>query len=158
MPIEILPLTSSDQSLIWEVLYLAIYVPKGAESPSKVILEESDIVYYAENWGRDGDMGYKALIAGVTVGAAWLRLVQGYGFVEGDIPELTIAVHPDYRGRGIGTALLTKLIDTAAHSYRAISLSVVAENPAMNLYRRMGFEIVRPDGASYTMILRLKND
>ncbi len=92
----------------------------------------------------------------MVVGAAWLRLIQGYGFVAEDIPELTIAVLPAYRGRGIGTALLTQLIDEAAQSFQGISLSVVGENPAINLYRRLGFEIVRPDGASFTMVLRFK--
>jgi GNAT superfamily N-acetyltransferase len=147
-------LTPSDQSLIWELLYHAIYVPAGTELPSKAIVNEPDIAHYAENWGQDGDMGYKALVDGVTAGAAWLRLLQGYGDVADDIPELTIAVQPGYRGRGIGTALLTKLIDTAARSYPGISLSVVGENPAINLYRRMRFEIFRPDGASDIMVLR----
>ena len=108
--------------------------------------------------GNDGDMGFKALVDGVTAGAAWLRLIQGYGHVAEDIPELTMAVLPGYRGRGIGTALLSVLIDTAARSYPGISLSVVGENPAINLYRRMGFEIIRPDGESYTMLLRFEND
>ncbi len=155
MPIELHPLTSSDQSLLWEMLYHAIYVPKGTKPPSRAILEEADIARYAENWGQERDMGYKALEYGVIVGAAWLRLIQGYGFVAEDIPELTIAVLPDYRGRGIGTSLLTKLIDTATQSHRGISLSVVGDNPAMNLYRRLGFEIVRFEGASCTMLLRI---
>jgi ribosomal protein S18 acetylase RimI-like enzyme len=156
MPIDLLPLTSSDQSLIWEMLYQAIYVPAGTELPSRTILDEPNIAQYAENWGRDGDMGHKALVDGVTAGATWLRLIQGYGHVADDIPELTIAVLPGYRGRCIGTALLTALIDTATQHYRGISLSVVGENPAMHLYRRLGFEIVRLDGASYTMLWRYK--
>lgn len=155
MPIDLLPLTISDQSIIWEMLYHAIYVPTGTKPPSKAILDEPDIANYAENWGQDGDMGYKAFVDGVNAGAAWLRLKHGYGHVADDIPELTIAVLPDHRGRGIGTALLTKLIDTAAQSNRGISLSVVGENPAVKLYSRLGFEILRSDGASYTMLLRI---
>jgi ribosomal protein S18 acetylase RimI-like enzyme len=155
---EILPLTPSDPSIIWEMLYHAIYVPTGADPPSKAILDEPDIAHYAENWGGDGDMGFKALVDGVTTGAAWLRLIHGYGHIADDIPELTMAVLPGYRGRGIGTALLSALIDAAARSYPGISLSVVGENPAMNLYRRMGFQIIRPDGATFTMLLRFDND
>ena len=154
MPIDLLPLTLSDQSLIWDMLFQAIYVPAGTEPPSRAILEKPDLAHYAENWGQKGDMDYKALVAGVVAGAAWLRLIQGYGHVSDDIPELTMAVLPNYRAQGIGTALLTKLIETAAQSYRGISLSVVGGNPAMNLYHRLGFEILRPDGGSYTMLLR----
>jgi ribosomal protein S18 acetylase RimI-like enzyme len=158
MPIEIIPLTMSDQSLIWETLYQAIHVPTGAKPPSRAILDEPDIAKYAENWGRTGDIGLKAIENGVVAGAAWLRLIHGYGHVADDIPELTMAVLPGYRGRGIGTALLSTLIDAAARSYPGISLSVVGENPAMVLYSRMGFEIIRSDGASYTMLLRFDND
>jgi ribosomal protein S18 acetylase RimI-like enzyme len=156
MPVEIHPLTLSDQSLLWEMLYHAIYVPEGTKPPTRAILAEPDIAHYAENWGQEGDMGFKALKDGVVVGAAWLRLILGYGFVAEDIPELTIAVLSDHRGRGIGTSLLTKLIDEAAQSFQGISLSVVGDNPAVALYRRLGFEIVRPDGASFTMELRFK--
>jgi ribosomal protein S18 acetylase RimI-like enzyme len=152
--IDLHPLTSSDQSLIWEMLYQAIHVPAGSEPPSKAILDEPDIAHYAENWGQEGDMGYKALVDGVAAGAAWLRLIKGYGHVADDTPEMTIAVLPEYRGRGIGTSLLSALIDAAARSHPGISLSVIGDNPAMNLYRRMGFEIVRTDGAFYTMLLR----
>jgi ribosomal protein S18 acetylase RimI-like enzyme len=154
MSVDLLPLTFSDQSLLWDMLFQAIYVPAGTVPPSRAILEEPDLAHYAENWGQKGDMGYKALVAGVVAGAAWLRLIQGYGYVSEDIPELTMAVLPDYRAQGIGTALLTKLIETAAQSYRGISLSVVGGNPAMDLYHRLGFEILRPDGGSYTMVLR----
>lgn len=51
-----------------------------------------------------------------------------------------------------------KLIDTAASQYGGISLSVVGENPALHLYERFGFQIVKPDGASSTMLLRMEND
>lgn len=155
MLIDLLPLTSSDQSLIWEMLYQAIYVPAGTEPPAKSILEVPHIAQYAAGWGRAGDMGLKALDNGTPVGAAWLRLIQGYGHVAGDIPELTLAVLPADRGQGIGTELLKELIDTASQRYGGISLSVVGDNPAMRLYEKLGFQIVEPDGASYTMLLRM---
>ena len=75
MPIDLRPLTSSDQSFLWEMLYHAIYVPAGAEPPSRDILDEPDIAHYAENWGQYGDMGFKALVDEVTGRAAWLRLI-----------------------------------------------------------------------------------
>jgi ribosomal protein S18 acetylase RimI-like enzyme len=156
MPIDHLPLTASDQSFIWEMLYQAIYVPAGTEPPAKYILEEPEIALYAAGWGRDGDMGLKALDNGTPVGAAWLRLMQGYGHVADDIPELTIAVLPTFRGQGIGTELLKGLIDLASRRYRGISLSVIGENPAMRFYEKLGFEIVRLEGESYTMLWSYK--
>ena len=155
MTFDIQPLTSDDQPILWEMLYQAIYVPSGAAPPTRAILEEPDIAHYAAGWGRDGDMGLKALDNGTPIGATWLRLIQGYGYVADDIPELTIVVLPAYRGQGIGTELLKGLIDHTSRCYRGISLNVVGENPAMRLYEKLGFQIVRPDGASYTMLLRM---
>lgn len=53
----------------------------------------------------------------------------------------TIAVHPDYRGRGVGELMLSSLIDIAydigAH---VVTLEVrVSNHVAQNLYRKYGF-------------------
>ena len=63
---------------------------------------------YVDGFGRHGDAGVVAAVAGQDVGAAWYRLLPaddpGYGFVAADIPELTLGVASQARGRGIGTA------------------------------------------------------
>lgn len=53
-----------------------------------------------------------------------------------------ISVHADWRGRGVGTALIRTLLDwAAAHpSIEKVCLGVWASNPgAQSLYRRLGF-------------------
>jgi len=53
-----------------------------------------------------------------------------------------IGVHHDWRGRGVGTALIAALLDwAAAHpTLEKVCLGVFADNAgAMRLYRRMGF-------------------
>jgi ribosomal protein S18 acetylase RimI-like enzyme len=81
---------------------------------------------------------------GGTVGAAWLRLLagerRGYGHVDDDTPELSIAVLPDFRNQGIGSRLLDLLMKDAVERFNKISLSVTKENPARRLYKRFGFE------------------
>lgn len=57
MPADLRPLSKSDQPLLWNLLYHAIFVPTETQSSSRAILDEPDIALYAENWGRDGDMG-----------------------------------------------------------------------------------------------------
>lgn len=54
----------------------------------------------------------------------------------------TIAVIPEYEGKGIGTALLTELINESRRRGAAdVLLEVRADNPrAQQLYRRFGFE------------------
>jgi GNAT superfamily N-acetyltransferase len=78
-----------------------------------------------------------------SIGAAWLRLWlnddKGFGYIDDSIPELAIAVLPEYRGKGIGTELLMNILASAQSIYPAISLSVRANNPVVNLYQRLGF-------------------
>lgn len=53
----------------------------------------------------------------------------------------TIAVHPDYRGHGVGELLLSALIDIAYDvGARVVTLEVrVSNHVAQNLYRKYGF-------------------
>lgn len=54
---------------------------------------------------------------------------------------LLLAVRPDERGRGLGTALMETYFATAARrGVRRVFLEMRANNPAHSLYRRCGFE------------------
>ena len=57
--------------------------------------------------------------------------------------SLGIALYQKYTGRGIGKAMIGKLIEIAReHNLEQIELEVVADNQrAVSLYRKMGFEI-----------------
>jgi ribosomal protein S18 acetylase RimI-like enzyme len=57
-----------------------------------------------------------------------------------------ISLLPAYRGRGIGTFLLHRLLAEAAQARRALKLSVSISNPAQRLYHRLGFKTVSSDG------------
>lgn len=52
---------------------------------------------------------------------------------------LDIALLPESRGAGIGTVLLERLFGEAAGSGKPVSIHVEKQNPAMRLYRRLGF-------------------
>lgn len=51
-----------------------------------------------------------------------------------------IALLPEWRGRGIGGALLRALQQQAAAARQALQLNVALNNPAEALYRRLGFK------------------
>lgn len=76
------------------------------------------------------------------------------GYVIGDLTTLhgrtighikDIAVHPDYRGRGVGSMLLERaLVRLAGEGTQTAKLEVRASNdPAQSLYRRFGFDPLR---------------
>jgi ribosomal protein S18 acetylase RimI-like enzyme len=157
---SIQPLEAQDEPFLWEMLYQAIYVPEGRPRPPRSILEAPELAQYAQQWGKvPGDLGYKAveIVAGQLVGAAWLRLFtngeKGYGYVDDRTPELSIAILPGYRGQGLGGLLLAALLEEARRSFKTVSLSVSRDNPAIRLYRRLGFEVVSESDSSFTMLL-----
>lgn len=158
MKIAIRPLTLADESFLWEMFYQAIYVPEGQPPipPDVIFLPELRI--YVEGWGKPDDIGFIASVAGKPVGAVWLRMLtgdpRGFGYVDDSTPELSIALLPEYRGRGIGSRLMAHLFDNAKSRYAAICLSVTIGNPAERLYRRLGFEVVYETDDSYTMVKR----
>jgi len=158
---KIRSLTAADQSLLWEMLYLSLFAP-GNEAPSKrSVLNHPDVSKYVSGWGRAGDLGFVAVDENnQSLGAIWLRLLagdeKGYGYVDDSTPELGMAVFPEHRGRGIGTDLLTRLVETSTAYYEQISLSVARENPASRLYERFGFEVVAEDKNSLTMRKRVR--
>jgi ribosomal protein S18 acetylase RimI-like enzyme len=53
---------------------------------------------------------------------------------------IDIALLPAHRGKGLGAALLRDLMDEAAAADKAVSIHVEKFNPAMRLYRRLGFK------------------
>ncbi len=119
---------------------------------------------YVKAWGRPGDTAMIAIEDGFPVGAAWYRLFTherpGYGFVDEATPELAIAVVPNRRGRGIGDALLTALLDRArAEGHPAVSLCVDVDNAgAIAVYERHGFTPVAEQAGSLTMRVALAAD
>jgi GNAT superfamily N-acetyltransferase len=157
-PVTLRPATTADVTFLREMLYHAIYTPPGGPPLATQILQRTELSRYVDGWVKPGDMGVIAELSGIPVGAAWLRLMKGenrgYGYVEDGIPELTIALLPDYRSMGIGTQLLTHLLGRAAGHYPAVSLSVSADNPACRLYQRHGFVVIRDDTGSLTMLFR----
>jgi ribosomal protein S18 acetylase RimI-like enzyme len=63
-----------------------------------------------------------------------------------DIRIVDIALLPEFRGDGVGGRLISQLIDEAAGSGRKLSIHVEIHNRAVELYTRMGFNIVDEHG------------
>jgi ribosomal protein S18 acetylase RimI-like enzyme len=141
--IRLRPIVPSDEPFLWEMLYLALYVPEGKPPFPREILHEPDIACYVHDWGRPGDWGVLACDVDRPVGAIWLRLwlgdEKGYGYVSPTIPELSIALLPEYRNKGLGTRMIRTVISLAQEHYKGLSLSVVESSPARHLYERLGF-------------------
>jgi len=77
----------------------------------------------------------------------WLQSV-----IEDDTLFLAqIFIDTAFQRRGIGTEVMKRLIGEAARAHQAMTLGVVKKNPAMRLYRRLGFQITHDDDRKFYM-------
>lgn len=159
--LELRPLLAADHEVLRAMLYEAAFWRPGDERPPpEQALASPDLARYVDGWGRRGDRGLVAEVDGEPVGTAWLRRFpardHGYGFVDEATPELSIAVAPARRGRGVGAALLVGLLERArSDGTRRVSLSVEVDNPARRLYERAGFEVLEHVEGAVTMTVDL---
>lgn len=62
-----------------------------------------------------------------------------------------VALLPEHRGSGLGTALLERLLAEGRERGLPVSIHVEYNNPALRLYRRLGFRHVDSNGIYYLM-------
>ena len=156
---EVRKINESDYHLLEEFIYWAIFTPQGSELPERNIINNPDVSIYIDNFGQKDDCGVIAEIDGKVVGAAWTRIVPAYGHIDDETPELAISVLPEYRNQGIGVKLMKKLFDLLIeHGYKKTSLAVQKENPAVNFYLRLGYEIVGEHPEEFLMIKNLSSE
>lgn len=150
-------LKNDEVFLLKEFLYQAIFIPAGMTAPERSIIELPELkVYYEEFGSGRADHCLIAEEDGTVVGAVWTRIMHDYGHVDEATPSLAISLLPSYRGKGIGTELLAKMLDLLKEQgYEKVSLSVQKANTAVRLYERAGFEIIEDRDEEYLMICPL---
>jgi ribosomal protein S18 acetylase RimI-like enzyme len=62
-----------------------------------------------------------------------------------------IALMPEWRASGIGTALLREVLERGRAAGKPVTIHVENFNPALRLYERLGFDKVDTNGAYYLM-------
>ena len=138
-------------------LYDAIFVPEGEEPPDESITDKPELQVYIQDFGSMKDD--RCLVAEMNsqlVGAVWSRIMNDYGHIDDETPSLAISVHKEHRRQGIGTALMTKMLDVLKHAgYSGVSLSVQKANYAVKMYQHLGFEVFAENDGEYIMRITL---
>lgn len=89
--------------------------------------------------GVENSITYVIMVDGIDVGRA--RLVTTTSRIE----IAGLQVLPEYQNRGIGTAVISQVLDTAAAAGIPVVLDVETDNPnARRLYERLGFRPIGP--------------
>ena len=145
MSLIIRPIRPNETILLLDFLYEAVFLQEGEKKPPRSITRLPALYAYVRDFGtKKGDLCFCAEVDGRVAGAVWVRLMQGFGHVDEETPELAVALYAPFRGRGWGSALMTRMLrELKARGCTKTSLSVHRENPALKLYRRLGYRTVK---------------
>ena len=139
MEYAIREMTVPEYPLLSDFLYEAIFIPDDIKPPS-----------------RKDDFALVAEIEGKIIGAVWIRIMYDYGHIDDETPSLAISLYKEYRGRGIGTEMMKEMLSLLkTHNYKRVSLSVQKANYAAEMYRKIGFDIVRGNEEEWIMVCNL---
>lgn len=70
---------------------------------------------------------------------------------EDEIHVIDIALLPRFRNRGIGSQLLREILAEGERTGVTVTIYVEKLNPALRLYRRLGFEVIDQDDVYYLL-------
>ncbi len=70
---------------------------------------------------------------------------------DGGILLRDLFILPEFQGKGIGSAILTALLQEAHDSRLPVTLRVFKTNPARRLYERLDFEVDSEDATCFYM-------
>jgi len=167
MTMKLRPIEPADAPFLREMLYEAVYwrsIATGTAPPMDEALADPDVRRAVDDLGDwDGDAAVVAVVRGKRAGAAWYRFWTDdnhiRGHIEEGIPALVIAVHRNYRRRGVGQKLIEWLLDHAAEQGVAkMSLMVSKDNHALRLYETCGFRHHADCGDSVLMLREVSRD
>src|SRR5215208_2895491 len=150
MAVTLRPVAPEDQEFL-----LRVYASTRAEELAQVAWSAeqkaafvahqfaAQSAHYAEHYkGMTSDLILvDAAPAGRLLVARWPKEIR--------IVDVTLL--PEFRGGGAGTRLLRDLIDEAAAARKRLSIHVEVHNPAMTLYRRLGFQPAADEGVYVRM-------
>lgn len=147
----------AEYPLLDDFLYEAIFIPDGMQPPPKTVIGLPELQVYVADFGKQkDDICFLAEMNGKVVGAVWVRVMNDYGHIEDGVPSFAISLFKEYRGYGIGTALMKKLLyELKQRGYEKTSLSVKKANYAVKMYKDVGFEIIANNEISELLNLEL---
>ena len=147
-----------EYSLLEDFLYEAIFQPDEGNKAPKNIIKKPELQVYIENFGKmKDDYCLCAEVDKKVVGAVWVRNINGYGSINDDTVEFAISLYNNYRGYGIGTDMMTRMVEHLRKSrYTKASLAVQKANYALKMYLKVGFKIVDENDEENIMVYNFK--
>ncbi|MBQ8248198.1 MAG: GNAT family N-acetyltransferase [Lachnospiraceae bacterium] len=157
MDYSIRKIKPAEYEILNDFLYEAIFIPEGVQAPPKDIIEQPELQVYVKDFGKKkDDICFVAEAEGKIVGAVWVRVMNDYGHVEEDVPSFAISLFKEYRGYGIGTGLMIRMLEELkVNGYQKASLAVQKANYAVRMYQKVGFKIIDENEEEFIMVCNL---
>lgn len=139
--------------LLADFLYEAIFQRDENNLLPKTVIHEPALRVYIEDFGRmPDDYCLCAEADKKIVGAVWVRNIAGYGSIDDETPEFALSLYKAYRGHGIGTDLLRRMLSLLREKgYKRASLAVQKDNYAVRLYQKAGFRTIGETAEEFIM-------
>ncbi|DAB30098.1 MAG TPA: GNAT family N-acetyltransferase [Sulfurimonas sp. UBA12504] len=114
------------------------------DETDKKLQDFPQLEIYSRFYGLSSkDLGLYALYEHKIAGGVWIRLLKeddkAEGFIDEKTPILTIAVKPEFRKIGIGSAMLEQLFLEAGALFEHISVSVLNNEKTVKYFQKFGF-------------------
>lgn len=156
---NIRPIKNNEIMLLTDFLYEAIFQKDINNLAPRTIIQEPSVWIYINEFGtKKDDYCFVAEVDEKIVGAVWVRCIKAFGHIDNTVPEFAISTYPQYRGKGIGTALMRKMLEYLhLKGYSKTSLAVQKDNYAVKMYQKVGFVIHDENKQEYIMICNLIN-
>ena len=163
MKLTIRPIKECELSLLEDFLYEAVFQKQGDAPLPRNVIQKPEIKLYIEDFGKEHDICFIALIDDKPAGAVWTRILsgemKGYGNIDDKTPEFAISLYPQYRKMGIGTKLMKYMLaELSSRGYEKASLSVQKKNYAAKMYEKLGFRVISEQEDDYLMLHILSLD
>lgn len=155
LAVSVEPMRLDDIDAVLDIDRLSFPLPWSASSYRYELTQNSHSYFFVALADQSGAPGHRSgwrvrlstLLKGSGEPAVPPRLVVGYAgfwYIVDEAHISTIAVHPDWRGQGVGEQLLVGVLERALdlQAVRSTLEVRVTNTRAQNLYRKYGFEEV----------------
>lgn len=153
MDFVIREMKQSEYCLLEEFLYEAIFQRDETNRIPRTIISEPALQVYIKDFGKkEEDYCLCAEVDKKIVGAVWVRNIAGYGSVDNETPEFAISLYQEYRGYGIGTEMMKRMLNVLKErGCKKASLAVQKDNYAFRMYQEVGFKVIDENAEEYIM-------
>jgi ribosomal protein S18 acetylase RimI-like enzyme len=154
-------LKKDEYHLLKEFTYQAIFLRDENIIVPRTILDKAELKVFYTDFGKPDDECLVVEVDNKVVGAVWTRIlsgeVKGFGNIDEHTPEFGISLFKEYRNKGLGKKLMESMLELLKKKgYKRTSLAVQKDNYAVNMYKNVGFSIMKELEEEYLMVYDLQ--